>query len=211
MKTKIRYITTSLIICLLVSSFSGCDIEFTINSDDDSTPSASLAPEPSDDIHSIDDVELDVVDDVAPSDSDDDADSDDADSSQQNVITEEFLLSQSDNIFFSTEVGYAYVWNGMETEIIGERGYITVNKADALTATAEDLAVFAETYVDNSGLNWFTIYLYSPDSDLTGICFIGSNIYAVNYGKLDLDGTITDTYGALFYEDGSYEYVDLSE
>jgi len=88
-------------------------------------------------------------------------------------------------------------------DVIGQRAYISILKSELVDLTAENFAEFAETVVKDSGYNWFTIKC----DDGTGIVFPGSMYYVGDYGKLDDDGAILESYGTITLdESGSYTY-----
>ena len=88
-------------------------------------------------------------------------------------------------------------------DVIGQRAYVSVLKSELVDLTAENFAEFAETVVKDSGYNWFTIKC----DDGTGIVFPGSMYFVGDYGKLDDDGAILESYGTITLdENGTYTY-----
>lgn len=97
------------------------------------------------------------------------------------------------------------VMNGTGNAVIGQYAYITVTDKQLEEMTAEHLKEFANTVVDGSGYNWFSIKSYSGN----GICFSGSDISSAVYGKLDKDCSVIETFGFwVRNEDGNYIYSE---
>ena len=83
--------------------------------------------------------------------------------------------------------------------------YITLTDEQLEEITAEHLKEFADTVVDGSGYNWFSIKSYSGN----GICFTGSDISSAVYGKLDKDCSVLETLGLWVRDaDGNYTYSE---
>lgn len=88
-------------------------------------------------------------------------------------------------------------------DTIGEYAYVSTLKSKLKEITVENFAEFAETVVQDSGYNWFTIKC----DDGTGICFPGSMYFVGDYGKIDADGSILESYGTItITETGSFTY-----
>lgn len=113
--------------------------------------------------------------------------------------------SDSSNPLLNAQVVTAPVKSGDNSKTLGTYAYISISKAILKAVTLEQFTEFAQTVVDNSGYNWFSIIC----EDGTGICFSGSDIYYPSYGKLDTDGAITDGYGDITwdFDTNSYTYT----
>ena len=97
------------------------------------------------------------------------------------------------------------VMNGTGDTVIGQYAYITLTDEQLEEITAEHLKEFADTVVDGSGYNWFSIKSYSGN----GICFSGSDISSAVYGKLDKDCSVLETLGFWVRDaDGNYTYSE---
>lgn len=113
--------------------------------------------------------------------------------------------SDSSNPLLNAQVVTAPAKSGDNSKTLGTYAYISISKAILKAVTLEQFTEFAQTVVDNSGYNWFSIIC----EDGTGICFSGSDIYYPSYGKLDTDGAITDGYGDITwdFDTNSYAYT----
>lgn len=113
--------------------------------------------------------------------------------------------SDSFNPLLNAQVVTAPVKSGDNSKTLGTYAYISISKDILKSVTLEQFTEFAQTVVDNSGYNWFSIIC----EDGTGICFSGSDIYYPSYGKLDTDGAITDGYGDITwdFDTNSYTYT----
>ena len=113
--------------------------------------------------------------------------------------------SDSSNPLLNAQVVIAPVKSGDNSKTLGTYAYISISKDILKSVTLEQFTEFAQTVVDNSGYNWFSIIC----EDGTGICFSGSDIYYPSYGKLDTDGAITDGYGDITwdFDTNSYTYT----
>ena len=113
--------------------------------------------------------------------------------------------ADSSNPLLNAQVVTATVKSGDNSKTLGTYAYISIAKDILKTVTLEQFTEFAQTVVDNSGYNWFSIIC----EDGTGICFSGSDIYYPSYGKLDTDGAITDGYGDITWDfnTNSYSYT----
>lgn len=113
--------------------------------------------------------------------------------------------SDSSNPLLNAQVVTAPVKSGDNSKTLGTYAYISISKDILKSVTLEQFTEFAQTVVDNSGYNWFSIIC----EDGTGICFSGSDIYYPSYGKLDTDGAITDGYGDITwdFDTNSYTYT----
>ena len=97
------------------------------------------------------------------------------------------------------------VMNGTGDAVIGQYAYITLTDDQLEEVTAENLKEFADTVVDRSGYNWFSVKSYSGN----GICFSGSDISSAMYGKLNKDGSVLETIGLWVRDnDGNYTYLE---
>lgn len=111
--------------------------------------------------------------------------------------------SDSSNPLLNAQIVTAPVKSGDNSKTLGTYAYISIAKDILKTVTLEQFTEFAQTVVDNSGYNWFSIIC----EDGTGICFSGSDIYYPSYGKLDTDGAITDGYGDITWDFDTNSYV----
>lgn len=93
------------------------------------------------------------------------------------------LLGLKDLNFPKVDSTYGYVvktanvMNGIKTEVIGEYGYIEINKSEL---TSDMMVHIYREEIEKDKYNWFTVRF----EDGTGVQFIGSTMLAV-YGKLD--------------------------
>lgn len=111
--------------------------------------------------------------------------------------------AQKHNVLMDYELTTKDVKSG-SGEVIGQRAYIRITKAQLKEITEENYKEFAESVVKESGYNWVSIIC----DDGTGICFPGSMYYVGDYGKLDDDGAIVESVGTIsLAEDGSYSYT----
>lgn len=94
------------------------------------------------------------------------------------------------------------VKSGIGNNVLGQYGYIKIDKKDLKTVTNEQFTEFAEQKVQDSGLNWVSIIC----DDGTGICFAGSISYVAEYGEVDTDGTILKSTGVIMLADSGYTY-----
>lgn len=99
------------------------------------------------------------------------------------------------------------VWNGTKTEVIGEYGFVSLPDVSFDDLESQQILDFALEYVQDSGLNWVSVFL----DDGTGICFIGSSIINCVYGDMDSDGSVTKTKITLLYGDDGYSYIPADE
>lgn len=109
------------------------------------------------------------------------------------------------------------IFNGFQTEKIGEFGYIEISKCDMETITGEQLTEFCKDKVDGSGLNWVGIVF----EDGSGLHVIPGSWWAsIPYGSIDVSAaTFSDQIGAVvvksWSDDGStpmaYEYISFEE
>lgn len=89
-------------------------------------------------------------------------------------------------------------------DVLGKYAYIRVTSKQFKNITPDMLKEFAESVVDNSGYNWFSII--APSN--VGICFSGSDISSAFSGKIDGDGSILDADGMWLRDDnGNYTYT----
>lgn len=94
------------------------------------------------------------------------------------------------------------VKSGIGNNVLGQYGYIKIDKKDLKTVTNEQFTEFAEQKVQDSGLNWVSIIC----DDGTGICFAGSISYVAEYGEVDTDGAILKSAGVIMLTDSGYTY-----
>lgn len=109
----------------------------------------------------------------------------------------------SSNPLLNAKISTAPVKSGDNSKTLGTYAYINIAKDVLKTVTLEQFTEFAQTVVDNSGYNWFSIIC----EDGTGICFSSCDIYYPSYGKLDTDGAITDGYGDITWDFGTNSYT----
>lgn len=115
------------------------------------------------------------------------------------------ILNNNDNPLMNSYIYYDNVMSGDKSKIIGHRAYIEYTKSDIKEITPEQYIEFATSKVQDSGHNWFTIFL----GDGTAINFEGCYIYLASYGKCDADGTILEPYGniEISLDGSSVEYL----
>lgn len=94
------------------------------------------------------------------------------------------------------------VKSGIGNNVLGQYGYIKIDKKDLKTVTNEQFTEFVEQKVKDSGLNWVAIIC----EDGTGICFAGSLSYFAEYGEVDTDGAILKSAGVIMLTDSGYTY-----
>lgn len=97
----------------------------------------------------------------------------------------------------------ADVYNGIKTEVIGERAYIIFPKEFLRNITEKDYSEFINSNVKGKNYNWFSIIC----DDGTGIHFASSFSDLGTYGKLNNEGGITDALGFIYEnKSGGYTY-----
>ena len=107
------------------------------------------------------------------------------------------------NPLLDCEIQTADVMNGSKTEVLGQRAYIEIEKDTLKSVTEKQFKEFADTVVDGSGYNWFSIIC--PDK--TGLIFTGSNIAMATYGDLNDEGAVANLIGyAILSQDNTYKY-----
>lgn len=121
----------------------------------------------------------------------------------------------SENPLMVADFKTADVFNGLNTEKIGEYGYIDFKKADMEAITAGQLTEFCQLKCAGSGLNFISVVF----EDGTGLHINpGSWFVSIPYGTVDVQtGQLSDEFGyvapASQSEDGktpaSYEYVSI--
>ncbi len=120
-------------------------------------------------------------------------------------VSESATEDEHKNILLDSKVTEKDVVNGTGDTVIGKYAYIDITDDQLKEMTAADLKEFANTVVDNSGYNWFSIMTPSG----TGICFSDSDISSAAYGKLDEDGSILDASGFWSRDkDGNYSFSE---
>lgn len=107
-----------------------------------------------------------------------------------------------ENPLLSATFSLDEVKSGVGDNVLGQYGYIKIDKKDLKTVTNEQFTEFAEQKVQDSGLNWVSIIC----DDGTGICFAGSLSYLAEYGKIDTDGAILKSTGVIMLTDSGYTY-----
>ena len=113
--------------------------------------------------------------------------------------------TENHNVLMDYELTVKDVKNGTGDSVIGQRAYIRITKDQLSQITADNFSEFANERVKDSGYNWVSIIC----DDGNGICFPGSMIHVADYGKLDDDGSILESFGTIALEsDGSYSYVE---
>lgn len=113
--------------------------------------------------------------------------------------------AQKHNVLMDYELTVKDVKNGTGDSVIGKRAYIRIMKTQLAEITPENFVEFVESRVRDSGYNWVSIVC----DDGTGICFPGSMVQVADYGKLDADGSIVESYGTIsLTEDGTYSYSE---
>lgn len=119
---------------------------------------------------------------------------DNAVKSAQNLSSNPLL-----NLSVQTEI----VMNGSGDESLGERAYSRMDKKDIENVTQEQFAEFEENKVKDSGYLYFSIIF----TDGTGIQWAGSDPGNAVYGKMDLEGRVTEPEGYIQIRDGKYSYL----
>lgn len=119
---------------------------------------------------------------------------DNAVKSAQNLSSNPLL-----NLSVQTEI----VMNGSGDESLGERAYSRMDKKDIENITQEQYAEFEENKVKDSGYLYFSIIF----TDGTGIQWTGSDPGNAVYGKMDLEGRVTEPEGYIQIRDGKYSYL----
>lgn len=110
--------------------------------------------------------------------------------------------AEKHNILMDYDLTIKDVKSG-DGSVIGQRAYIRVMKSQLQEITSDNFVEFVESRVRDSGFNWVSIIC----DDGTGICFPGSMVQVADYGKLDADGSIVESYGTIsLAEDGAYSY-----
>lgn len=107
-----------------------------------------------------------------------------------------------ENPLLSATFSLDEVKSGVGDNVLGQYGYIKIDKKDLKTVTNEQFTEFAEQKVQDSGLNWVSIIC----DDGTGICFAGSISYVAEYGEVDTDGAILKSTGVIMLTDSGYTY-----
>lgn len=111
---------------------------------------------------------------------------------------------QKHNVLMDYDLTVKEVKSG-DGSVIGQRAYIRIMKSQLQEITSENFVEFVESRVRDSGYNWVSIIC----DDGTGICFPGSMVQVADYGKLDDDGSILESYGTIaLEEDGAYSYSE---
>lgn len=82
---------------------------------------------------------------------------------------------------------------------VGTCEYIEVSKEDAKSASVDDYKAFLESVVDQSEANYVSIMF----GDDTGIVFPKTSMGIAEYGDIDSEGGITNSYGQIS-RDGEY-------
>ena len=115
--------------------------------------------------------------------------------------------NENDQRLMNAVVMTADVYNGSNTQIIGQRAFITIPK-EVLKQISEKCYVnFLNAKVKDSGYNWFSIIC----DDGTGICFAGSFTGLGTYGKINNEGSVTETIGNISVTENGYEYTKANQ
>lgn len=110
--------------------------------------------------------------------------------------------AQKHNVLMDYDLTVKEVKSG-DGSIIGQRAYIRIMKSQLQEIAPENFVEFVESRVRDSGYNWVSIIC----DDGTGICFPGSMVQVADYGKLDDDGSILESFGTIALEEGGgYAY-----
>ena len=99
--------------------------------------------------------------------------------------------NENDQRLMNAVVMTADVYNGSNTQIIGQRAFITIPKEVLKQISEKGYVNFLNAKVKDSGYNWFSIIC----DDGTGICFAGSFTGLGTYGKINNEGSVTETIG----------------
>lgn len=113
-------------------------------------------------------------------------------------------VEQSDNNTLNDDITYYDVLNGSKTEVIGQRGVVSLDKTFLTSqVTEEQFIEYVSAVVKDSGCNWFTIDF----GDGTGIVFVGSMIEFFDYGTLDDIGRADKIYCTAYLRGDHYTYI----
>lgn len=105
---------------------------------------------------------------------------------------------QTGNALMDTELKEA------ETKDGASYAYVNITKEKLKGITLEQFTEFTNTVVKDSGYNWVSVIC----DDGTGLQYTGSQTMAVDYGKLDSDGCISEHQGVIMITEGGYEYSE---
>lgn len=111
-------------------------------------------------------------------------------------------LNLSDNPLLNLSMQTEIVMNGNGDESLGERAYLRMDKKDIENVTQEQYSEFEETKVKDNGYLYFSIIF----TDGTGIQWTGSDPGSAVYGKMDLEGRVTEPEGYIQIIEGEYSY-----
>ena len=114
--------------------------------------------------------------------------------------------NENDQRLMNAVVMTADVYNGSNTQIIGQRAFITIPKEVLKQISEKGYVNFLNAKVKDSGYNWFSIIC----DDGTGICFAGSFTGLGTYGKINNEGSVTETIGNISETENGYEYESIN-
>lgn len=114
--------------------------------------------------------------------------------------------NENDQRLMNAVVMTADVYNGSNTQIIGQRAFITIPKEVLKQISEKGYVNFLNAKVKDSGYNWFSIIC----DDGTGICFAGSFTGLGTYGKINNEGSVTETIGNISVTENGYEYESIN-
>lgn len=117
--------------------------------------------------------------------------------------TVKIALNISDNPLMNLKVQTGNVMNGMGDTVLGERAFSRMDKEDIRNITSEQYTEFVDKKIKDSGYNWYSIIF----TDGTGIQWAGSDPGNAVYGKMDLEGCVTEPEGYIQIRDGKYSYL----
>lgn len=114
--------------------------------------------------------------------------------------------NENDQRLMNAVVMTADVYNGSNTQIIGQRAFITIPKEVLKQISEKGYTNFLNAKVKDSGYNWFSIIC----DDGTGICFAGSFTGLGTYGKINNEGSVTEAIGNISVTENGYEYESIN-
>lgn len=110
----------------------------------------------------------------------------------------------SDNPLIAAELQHGFVYNGSNTEVLGQYAYITISKSTLESISLDEYTEFCETVVDRSIYKWVSIIC----DDGTGIQFTGSQYVIATYGTINYQGVIIQAIGDIMQNETGFEYID---
>lgn len=89
-----------------------------------------------------------------------------------------------------------------DTGVSCTRAYIEVNKSSLVQVSEKQFHKFADSIAKKDEYTIFTIVC----EDGTGVVFSIGDELSVNYGYIDSNGRITETFGSIIEQNGTYVY-----